>query len=241
MHLPDRIGKCHGEIRLWRKLPAEQRRIWMKKELTTAIVCAAFSIMAPAALAQAQAPAGGERPGLEQRPGFGGQQRHLEVPAADELQPGRDKPQRSVAPHEWQRPGPAGEHQALFRAKNLIGRQVQTTQGENLGRLTEIVFHPEVGIFAVVELDSKRLAPLPWAMVERLTGEQVVVSGTSKALLQGAPLIEDQQWDRLNDPAFTQKIYTYHGLEAQAGVGSPGKSPSGTIREQGERQPHKQP
>jgi sporulation protein YlmC with PRC-barrel domain len=214
----------------------------MRKSVSIAAICAVLSA-APAALAQVQTPEqkderGAGAVGLEQRPGLGGQQADLEVPPLGQ-QPGiRDQLQPRTQ-HEWQRPGPAGDQQVLFRAKELIGRQVQTTEGEDLGKLTEIVFHPEGGTFAILEIERDRLAPLPWTMVQRLTGRNIVVSGTSKLLLRGAPMITDDQWAMFNDPTFTQRIYTYHGLQPQEAMGGPGASQQHSLehlpRDQGGR------
>jgi sporulation protein YlmC with PRC-barrel domain len=191
-------------------------------------LCAVLSASAPAALAQGQAPEHGDKVGLEKRPGLGGQQAEIEVPPLGHKQRAVDQPAaRPTVRHEWVRPGVPEESQVLFRAKELIGRQVQTTEGEDLGALEEIVFHPDVGIFAVVKLENNRLAPLPWAMVQRLSQQNLVVSGTSRTMLTGAPTITDQQWDLFNDPEFTQKLYTHHGLKSDEAMGAPGERQTG--------------
>lgn len=119
----------------------------------------------------------------------------------------------------------AGQEQIFFKASDLIGRSAQTPTGQNLGDLSEIVFHPEKGIFGVVKTENDRLAALPWSMVTAVT-DKAVVFKTSSQELAGAPTFTEKEWSRLNSPEFTQRIRTHFKQEAMGGSSDQSQSSS---------------
>jgi hypothetical protein len=118
-----------------------------------------------------------------------------------------------------------GHQQVFFRADQLIGRSAQTPVGQNLGDLKEIVFHPEKGIYGVVQTENDRLAALPWSLVTAVT-DKAVVFNTSSQELANAPTFTDKQWSNLNDSQFTQQIDS-HFEHAMGGSSEQGASSSG--------------
>jgi sporulation protein YlmC with PRC-barrel domain len=116
-----------------------------------------------------------------------------------------------------------GQKQVLFKASRLVGQNVSSPQGQNLGKLSEIVFGPSQGIFAVIERQDQWHA-VPWDLVTAVTDNSVVINTTSTAMSSSPQLKKDQNFASFNDPQFTKQLFSYYGLQQQQGMGSPGAS-----------------
>lgn len=121
------------------------------------------------------------------------------------------------------REGGSQKQQVFFRAEPLLGRAVYTTQDQELGDLNEIVFHPQIGIFAVVDSGNDRLVPVPWTLVTAVTEDSIVLNTTSQAF-QAAPGFEDGQWSTFNRPQFTQSIRSHFARGLSQGENAQGGS-----------------
>ena len=168
------------------------------KRLTTAAVCIA-GLVASTALAQQT-----QQPGAQPQPGLG-QQRDTTYSAT----------------------GRAGMHGKQIRASKVMGAQVKTTAGEELGKIEDVVLDPQSGRveFVVIEWENK-LVPVPFrALQTTATPGQEALTFTAqiqKDKLQTAPTISDRnQWAELQQANFTQRIYTHFGMPREA-VGAPG-------------------
>lgn len=108
--------------------------------------------------------------------------------------------------------------QVLFRAKELIDRDVSTPQGHKVGKLQEIVFHPKIGVFGIVTLPNDRMAPIPWTLVSAVTPKALVVNTTMDSINSG-PTISDKEWAQFNSPQFTQRIKSHYERQSETAQG----------------------
>ncbi len=132
-----------------------------------------------------------------------------------------------------------------LRASKAIGAEVKTAQGEKLGKISDLILNPTSGKvdFAVLDWNSK-LVPVPWQFfnASQTTGRTSFLSPTSSELtftaqidtskLQSAPTIDKSRWTDIQQPGWSQKVYSYFGVQprSSSGMGAPGL---GTSPEQG--------
>lgn len=134
-----------------------------------------------------------------------------------------------------QQPGmsQSGQSQQFYHAKDLIGKSAKDTQGQKVGSIHDLIFNPQNGeTFAAIGVGSGRYALVPWqAMsVTGTSGKEEVTLNTSKDKLQSAPTVKSDEWQNLNNPSFTQSIYSHYNLQppsAMGGAATPGGSSSG--------------
>lgn len=119
-----------------------------------------------------------------------------------------------------------GQSQIFFRADKLVGQSAQTTVGQNLGKISEIVFNTEKGIYGIVKTDKDRLVAVPWTLVTAVT-DKAVVFNTSPQALASAPSFTDKQWSKLNDPQFTQQLRSHFKQDDTSMGGSSAKDTEG--------------
>src|SRR4051812_45778425 len=67
-----------------------------------------------------------------------------------------------------QPPGAAGassEHS--FQASKVIGKKVKSAQGDEIGKISDLVINPQTSeTFAMVDLGRRRgMAPIPWQLI----------------------------------------------------------------------------
>lgn len=107
-----------------------------------------------------------------------------------------------------------GQAQVMFRASQLIGLEASSPQGQVLGKVAEIVFHPQIGIFGVIDMPNGRIVPVPWALLSAVTAHGLVFNTTAQAM-NAAPSITGGEWADFNSPAFTHTILAYYGVGGQ--------------------------
>lgn len=122
--------------------------------------------------------------------------------------------------------------QEFFRASRLLGKEAQSSKGENLGPIKDVAFNQQGEVFILLDVGEGRLAPVPWryAILSSTKGRQKVILATSGATLREAPIIVEDQWGELDNPNFTQGIYAYYqaaSAPATGGATSPGSSSQG--------------
>lgn len=166
------------------------------KTLSTAVICMG-SLLALSTFAQ-QTPSTGTSPSM-----------------------GSDTQQHSSQQHD-------------LRASKAIGADVKTAQGEKLGKVNDLILSPSNGRveFAVIDWNNK-LVPVPFSLLNASsTGERsgflsptgAEISFTAKVdttKLQNAPTIDKSRWTDIQQPGWSQKVYSYFGVSPE-GMGAPG-------------------
>lgn len=138
----------------------------------------------------------------------------------------------------WQK----AQTQEFFRASKQVGKTVQDSKGQKLGSLKDIAFNQQGEIFALVETSNDRWAAVPWQVVNAgsAKGSQNVVLNATQQELKSAPAVTKDQWGALNNPNFTQGIYSYYHIQAPAAAEGAASSPSGMSQGQGSSNPQQQ-
>jgi len=114
-----------------------------------------------------------------------------------------------------------------IRASKLIGSNVTTKDGENLGQVQDIVFNPHNGKirFALVGKGfmaglGESLLPVPWQAVS-VQPQRGFALNVDKEKLKTAPNWNQAQMD---EPDYVIRIYRFYELEPQADIGGLGSS-----------------
>ncbi len=135
---------------------------------------------------------------------------------------------QTVPGHKTHTPGrklSTGHSGQEVRASKLIGANLQTAQGEDLGEIRDLAVNPQTGKidFAIIGVNAgngtEALAPIPWQAVQ-LHSEKSFVASIDKNKLKSAPTISQQQWDQLMQPDYIVQIYRFYGVEPQASGGT---------------------
>jgi PRC-barrel domain len=152
--------------------------------------------------------------------------------------------------------GGVQNNQQFYHAKQIIGATANNTAGQKLGRIHDVVFNPQNGeMFAAVAVGDHRFALVPWQALSVTTTlgnhgwwwnsgrEEKVTINTSKESLQSAPSISGKESQRLNDPSFTEKIYSYYNVQAPARAmgGTSESNLGGASQGQGRSTPNSNP
>jgi sporulation protein YlmC with PRC-barrel domain len=122
-----------------------------------------------------------------------------------------------------------GQMMQAVRASQLIGANVQSATGDNIGDINDLVLDPQSGqvTFAVLGIGGflgigERLTPVPWQAVE-IRGERNFVLNIERQKLEAAPSIQRGQWNELQRQDYIERLYTYYGIEQPTAVGRPGQ------------------
>ncbi len=114
-----------------------------------------------------------------------------------------------------------------MRASKLLGTEVQSSQGEDLGKITDIIADPQSGqiTFAVLQSSGAAGGPetkraIPWKALNFQPGGQAIAN-ISQSKLQSGPTLGTQM-PELEGPDYVIEIYRFYGVEpgAMGGTGS---------------------
>jgi hypothetical protein len=120
------------------------------------------------------------------------------------------------------------------KSKDLVGANIKDSQGQKVGDIKELFLNPQNSqTFASVDVGKDRHALVP---VQALTvtpsrgafkNAEVTINKT-KADLESAPSVKDNEWSMLDDPSFTKKIYSHFNIQPPSAVGGTGASSGAT-------------
>ncbi|RJR39537.1 MAG: PRC-barrel domain containing protein [Desulfobacteraceae bacterium] len=107
-----------------------------------------------------------------------------------------------------------GEELGISLASNLIQRNVRNQLGQDLGQVKELVFEKD-GRICYVLLSPRgggQLIPVPFQRIRFDRHENgFIITNVDRIRLEGAPAIGEDQWNRLEDPAFQDQVFSYYG------------------------------
>ena len=106
----------------------------------------------------------------------------------------------------------------VLSAKTLIGDTIKNSQGENLGKLEEIMFDTTEGriAYGVVSyggfmgLGSKLFA-VPWQAFRVDTDQHALILDVPKERLQNAPGFDKDSWPDMADRTWAESLHTHYG------------------------------
>jgi sporulation protein YlmC with PRC-barrel domain len=105
---------------------------------------------------------------------------------------------------------------SLLGSKNLVGDDVYDAEGRRLGVVEEIVLDARTGCVRYVVLTlggfigigHKRVA-VPWSALTADAGYRRCVLDVVLMRLTAMPVVDDDRWLELNDPAWVTKARSY--------------------------------
>ncbi|HAX98188.1 MAG TPA: hypothetical protein DCY12_04685 [Candidatus Atribacteria bacterium] len=106
-----------------------------------------------------------------------------------------------------------------FRVSNIIGSKVRNPEGDDLGKIEEIVIDVQEGkiVYAVLSFGgvlgiSDKYFAIPWESLAPLPIEGEFVLNVSKSKLETAPGFDKSKWPNMKDREWGSGIYGYYGL-----------------------------
>ena len=121
----------------------------------------------------------------------------------------------------------------FFHSKNLVGLTAKDTRGEKLGKIDDIVMNPKNGeSFATIGIGEGRYTLVPSQALSMsagtgFLGRDEVTVNSSKEMVQSGPVVGRNDWKNLDNPSFTQNIYSHYKLQAPPAVGGVGTNSLG--------------
>jgi sporulation protein YlmC with PRC-barrel domain len=108
----------------------------------------------------------------------------------------------------------------VLSASTLKGDKVVNHQGEDLGKIEELMIDLDRGRIAYAVLSfggflgvGDKLFAIPWQAFGVDTIEKRLVLNTDKELLKKAPGFDKSNWPDMADSAWGSKLYGYYGYK----------------------------
>jgi sporulation protein YlmC with PRC-barrel domain len=108
-------------------------------------------------------------------------------------------------------------------ASKLIYRNVRNQLGQELGQVNDLVFHKDGRIAYVLLSQSagQQLIPVPFRTIRFDRHENgFIVTNAEKTRLEGAPAIQKDQWNKLEDLDFEKEVFSYYGGDRTGNSGN---------------------
>jgi sporulation protein YlmC with PRC-barrel domain len=106
----------------------------------------------------------------------------------------------------------------LISAGNLVGYQVRNADGEELGKIEEILLDVSTGVIACAVLSfgsfpgmGRKLYPIPWAALTLDAGNQSFTLNLERDKLQQVPGFDRDEWPNVADPQCAAEVFGYYG------------------------------
>lgn len=113
------------------------------------------------------------------------------------------------------------EHRRVMSAGTLVGDDVYNMEGEDLGKVDEIMLDVETGQVAYVVLASGgvlglggKLFAIPWQALRLDEENHRFILNVSKEKLENAPGFDKDNWPDMTAQQFTDQMKAYYDLSA---------------------------
>ncbi len=121
---------------------------------------------------------------------------------------------------------------ASIRVSKLIGADVRSARGEELGRIKDVVVNPETGDIEFAILGSgatpkkgETLRPVPWKALSVHAARPLMADIERSQLLVG-PSLEGAMTD-ITNPDYVSELNRFYGTEAPTAIGGVGSGLNG--------------
>lgn len=101
--------------------------------------------------------------------------------------------------------------------KEVIGRKVVNPQGENLGKIEEVMLDATPGRVAYAVLSfggflgvADKLFAVPWSALHYDPQQEAFVLRADKKFLENAPGFNKDRWPDMAEPNWRSTVYTYY-------------------------------
>ena len=109
---------------------------------------------------------------------------------------------------------------AVLSASKIAGDKVKNLDGEDLGKVEEIMIDLQSGRVAYAVLSfgsgfmhSGKLFAIPWASLAVDQGDKKVILNVSRETLETAEGFDKDHWPDLSDPGFRSRTYGHYGVD----------------------------
>lgn len=109
---------------------------------------------------------------------------------------------------------------AVLSASTLAGDKVKNLEGEDLGKVEDLVIDLQSGrvAYAVVSfgggfMHSGKFIAVPWASLAVDQGDKKVILNVRREVLEAAEGFDKDNWPDMADPAFRTRTYGHYGVE----------------------------
>jgi sporulation protein YlmC with PRC-barrel domain len=106
----------------------------------------------------------------------------------------------------------------VLSASTLSGDRVRNPEGEDLGKIEEIMLDYNNGRIAYAVLSfggfmglGNKLFAIPWNALELSTEEHKFILNVDKEKLENAPGFDKNDWPDMANPEWGSKIYSHYG------------------------------
>jgi sporulation protein YlmC with PRC-barrel domain len=106
----------------------------------------------------------------------------------------------------------------VLPASTLTGNRVVNRQGEDLGKIEDLMIDLDHGRIAYALLSfggvlgiGDKLFAIPWQALALDPVEKRFILGIDKSLLDRAPGFDKNKWPDMADPAWGAQLYGYYG------------------------------
>lgn len=108
----------------------------------------------------------------------------------------------------------------ILSASTLTGDDVRNLEGEDLGKIEELMLDVPSGSIAYAVLSfggflgiGDKLFAVPWQALQLNEDEKCFILNVSKDRLKDAPGFDKSNWPNMSDPEFGGRIYDYYNIE----------------------------
>lgn len=109
---------------------------------------------------------------------------------------------------------------SIISAGTLTGEQVRNMDGEDLGKIEEIMLEAADGRIAYAVLSfggflgmGNKLFAVPWPALSLDPAREGLILNVDKATLEAAPGFDKDDWPRFADRSWGTEIHSYYGYE----------------------------
>lgn len=113
----------------------------------------------------------------------------------------------------------AGDKSGVLKASQLMGMNVEGTDGKKLGDVKDLVIDPDDGSIDYVVLDfggilgiGTKYFAIPWDALDQTADKKKLVMDVTKKDLKAAPGFDKNHWPDLSDPKERVVIYEFYDV-----------------------------
>jgi hypothetical protein len=116
---------------------------------------------------------------------------------------------------------------------NLVGATVRDAQGHKLGRIGDVLLNPQnAEVFATIGLGHALYTVVPCQAFTvksgtGMLGKNEAVLNTTEGALRAGPTVGENDRQKLDDPNFTGRVYSYYNLQPPPEMGGTGAGSMG--------------
>ncbi len=118
------------------------------------------------------------------------------------------------------------EEESLYETTNIIGCKVRNQQGDEVGKVEDLVLDlpADRAAYAVISFrglpdTTGKLYAVPWQCISVVAPKKEVQLGLEKDRLKGAPGFQRDAWPDMSDSKWVEDMHAFYGLKPTGGTG----------------------